>query len=215
MDGASARMLCLASDTGHEGAVRQEGLLQETGTWQPAEQGSQGAPSMKLFALVLTLAVLAGSQASLLSDEPTPRLEQVREAFWEYMAKAEKIKELIHKSELGREINSRVSHSLLAAYSYGTEVQKQLPAVAQELVAKLSKDTDLLVQKVSGDLRELNQKVQPSIAELQKSVEELQAGLAPYAEGLLEQLHSQLGPYAQDLQGRLGSLWASFLQHFQ
>ncbi|XP_050786801.1 apolipoprotein A-IV-like isoform X2 [Gopherus flavomarginatus] len=253
------------------------------------------APSMKLFALVLMLAVLAGSQAFLLSDEPTPRLEQVLEAFWEYVAKAtsstEKTMELIRKSELGQEIN-RISHSLVAANSYGTELQMQLPPGAQELVAKLSKDAEMLVQKIAGDLRELTQKVQPY-------TEELQARLAPYAEELLEQaeqraetlrrglmagtqelseklqqnveeLRSQLGPYAQelsgrlqqhgqefqqglepyvkklqgslsqgvqhvrrnlypyaedlpqklnpyaeDLQGRLGSFWASFLQHFQ
>ncbi|XP_073178537.1 uncharacterized protein [Lepidochelys kempii] len=42
----------------------------------PSHQGVREAPSMKLFTLILTLAILAGSQASLLSDEPTPRLEQ-------------------------------------------------------------------------------------------------------------------------------------------
>uniref|UniRef100_A0A8C3T0I4 Apolipoprotein A-IV n=1 Tax=Chelydra serpentina TaxID=8475 RepID=A0A8C3T0I4_CHESE len=140
--------------------------------------------------------------------------------------------ELIRKSELGQEINSRIGLSLVAASSYGTELQKPLPPAAQELVAKLRTDTELLVQTIAGDLRELSQRVQPYTEELQQSVEELQAGLAPYAEGLLQQaeqragtlrrgaatgtrelgeklqqsveeLRSQLGPYAQELSGRL------------
>ncbi|CAM4625928.1 unnamed protein product [Lepidochelys kempii] len=188
---------------------------------------------MKLFTLILTLAILAGSC---------------------------------------------ISYSLAAANTYGTELQKQLPLVAQELAAKPSKGTEQLVQKIAGELQRKGQ----------WSVEDLQAGPAPYAEGLLEQaeqraetlhhsvaagtqelserlqqsvekLRSQLGPfaqelserlqqpvqdfqqglepylqklqgslshgvqhvrrnlhpYAEDLQGRLGSLWASFLQHLQ
>ncbi|CAM4680005.1 unnamed protein product [Lepidochelys olivacea] len=181
---------------------------------------------MKLFTLILTLAILAGSQASLLSDEPTPRLEQVRKGFWEYVAKAtsstEKTMELIRKSELGQEINSCISYSLAAANTYGTELQKQLPLVAQELAAKPSKGTEQLVQKIAGELQRKGQ----------WSVEDLQAGPAPYAEGLLEQaeqraetlhhsvaagtqelserlqqsvekLRSQLGPFAQELSERL------------
>ncbi|CAM4698850.1 uncharacterized protein LOC125625882 [Caretta caretta] len=181
---------------------------------------------MKLFTLILTLAILAGSQASLLSDEPTPRLEQVRKGFWEYVAKAtsstEKTMELIRKSELGQEINSCISHSLAAANTYGTELQKQLPLEAQELAAKPSKGTEQLVQKIAGELQQKGQ----------WSVEDLQAGPAPYAEGLLEQaeqraetlhhsvaagtqelserlqqsvekLRSQLGPFAQELSERL------------
>ncbi|CAM5135581.1 unnamed protein product [Natator depressus] len=189
----------------------------------PSHRGVREAPSMKLFTLLLTLAILAGSQASLLSDEPTPRLEQVCKAFWEYVAKAtsstEKTMELIRKSELGQEIKAAASAT---AWRLPTTMAQSCRSSCP-LWPRSWWPSRARAQ--SSWCRRLQWKGQ-------RSVEDLQAGPAPYAEGLLEQaeqraetphhsvaactqelseklqqsvekLRSQLGPFAQELSKRL------------
>ncbi|KAF5898187.1 apolipoprotein A-I-like, partial [Clarias magur] len=63
---------------------------------------------MKVF-LVLVLAVFAGCQANLFyADEPKPQLEQLTDAFWDYVAKAthtaEDTLKTIKESQLGQEV---------------------------------------------------------------------------------------------------------------
>uniref|UniRef100_A0A8C8SBE5 Apolipoprotein A-IV n=1 Tax=Pelusios castaneus TaxID=367368 RepID=A0A8C8SBE5_9SAUR len=152
-----------------------------------------------------------GCQAASFSEEPTPKHEQVREAFWAYVAKADWsgrggagldlfLRPLISWGPARAPFpsqpclaphSSRISHSLAAASTYSSELQKQLPPVTREIVARLSKDTELLAQRTTGDLWDVSQRAQPYMEELQQTVQqsiaELHAGLTPYAEGLLEQ----------------------------
>ncbi|KAF5898188.1 apolipoprotein A-I-like, partial [Clarias magur] len=59
--------------------------------------------------VVLVLAVFTGCQANLFyADEPKPQLEQLTDAFWDYVAKATHTAEgalkMIRESQLGQEV---------------------------------------------------------------------------------------------------------------
>ncbi|KAF5898185.1 apolipoprotein A-I-like, partial [Clarias magur] len=63
---------------------------------------------MKVF-LVLAIVAFAGCQANLFyADEPKPQLEQLTDAFWDYVAKAthtaEDTLKMIRESQLGQDV---------------------------------------------------------------------------------------------------------------
>nr|XP_060640224.1 uncharacterized protein LOC132780524 [Anolis sagrei ordinatus] len=194
---------------------------------------------MRFGAVFLALAVLTGSYASFLSDEPRrPRLEQIHDTIREYIDKISKSTsdnlQTIRNSELGREINARVSDSLASAQSYQAELQKQLPPVAQDLLQKIITDLKQVNEKMQPFAEELNQKMQGGVSQLQER-------LAPFAEDLLEQaeqhtqtlrqalasgteelkanlqrnvedLQAQLGPLAEDMKGKIQQQVEDFRQ---
>ncbi|XP_061453871.1 apolipoprotein A-IV-like [Rhineura floridana] len=185
---------------------------------------------MKLLVVFLSLAIVTGSQASFLSDEPArPRLEQIHDTIRDYLAKISKTTteniDSIRNSELGKEINTRITESIDSAKSYQAELQKHLPLAAQDAVQKLIEQLQELDQTVQPFTDNLNQKVQGSVTKIHKH-------LAPYAEELLEQaeqhtvtlrqtlasgtedltqklhqnveeLRTQLGPLAEDLKAKI------------
>ncbi|KAI1886298.1 hypothetical protein AGOR_G00212560 [Albula goreensis] len=70
---------------------------------------------MKVFA-VLAIVAFTGCHANLLwADEPKPQMEQLKDAFWDYVAKATQTAEdtlqMIRKSELGQEVNAKITES--------------------------------------------------------------------------------------------------------
>ncbi|XP_067411429.1 apolipoprotein A-IV-like [Emydura macquarii macquarii] len=158
---------------------------------------------MKLLAGVLWLAVLIGSQASPLSKEPTPRLEQVKEAISNYAHEViGTTMKLIQTSELGTEIEQWTLYRKID--NLFDELGEKLPPQVEEQLRKLSRYADGLLSGILGNLYVLERTVQ-------SYKQELQAALESYSEGPLELLEqygkqvSSLAPAREELQEKLGS----------
>ncbi|XP_017325911.1 apolipoprotein A-I [Ictalurus punctatus] len=197
---------------------------------------------MKVF-LVLVLAVLTGCQANLLyGDEPKPQLEKLTDAFWEYVAKAthtaEDTLKTIRESQLGQEVNTRLTAGANVAIEYAVTLQKQVNPLAQDIITKFTKEAEVLKERLKQDLTTVRDKLEPYADDLktqiQQRVEELRVAVAPYAEsfdsdalkttvlqkteelrGSLEEkvkeLQSQLEPYTDELRQKVDQ----HLQEFQ
>merc|ERR1712212_1172770 len=93
----------------------------------PREKAGRDAV-MKVF-VVLAIAVLSGCHANLFyADEPKPQLEQLTDAFWDYVAKATKTAEdsiqMIRKSQLGQEVKPRITASTDVPSQYAVTLQQ-------------------------------------------------------------------------------------------
>ncbi|XP_068180232.1 apolipoprotein A-IV-like [Antennarius striatus] len=185
---------------------------------------------MKVF-VVLALAVLSGCHANLFyADAPKPQLEVLTDAFWDYIKKATQTADdtlqMIRKSQIGQEVNARLTESANIAGNYAVSIQQQLPPAAQDMIIKVSTEADTLRERVSQELSTVRVWLEPYAedmkAQIQQTVEQLKQELAPYADSMdsealraivvqkseelqtsLEQsvkdLQTQLGPYTDDL----------------
>ncbi|XP_046896907.1 apolipoprotein A-IV-like [Hypomesus transpacificus] len=197
---------------------------------------------MKVF-VVLAIAVVSGCHANIFyADEPKPQLEQMTDAFWDYVAKATQTAEdtiqMIRKSQLGQDVNARITESAGIASQYAVTLQEQLPPLAQDLMTKITQEAEVLRERLSQDLTSVRGKLEPFADDLkiqvQQRVELLKQELAPYAESLdsdalratllqkseelktsldqsVKELQSQLGPYTEELQQKVDL----HLQEFQ
>ncbi|XP_036393844.1 apolipoprotein A-IV-like [Megalops cyprinoides] len=189
---------------------------------------------MKVF-LVLAFVAFTGCHANLLwADPPKSQLEQVKDAFWDYVAKATQTAEdtlkMIRQSELGQEVNARITESADAASQYAVTLHSQVTPLAQDLVTKISQEAELLKERLGKDLITVRDQLEPYSEELkskiQQHVEKLRQELAPYTESLdtaalkatllqkseelkgsleqsVQELQSQLGPYTEELKEKV------------
>ncbi|XP_018587776.2 uncharacterized protein LOC108922240 [Scleropages formosus] len=179
---------------------------------------------MKVF-VVLALAVFTGCHANLLwADEPKPQLELVKDAFWDYVAKAthtaEDTLKMIRESQLGQEVNARIAESADAASQYTMALRSQLTPLAQDMLTKISAEAELLRKRLAEDLSSARSKLEPFAedlkAKIQERVELLKQEMAPYAESLdtetlkatvlqkSEELKGSLEQSVKELQSKLG-----------
>uniref|UniRef100_A0A8D0A1Z6 Apolipoprotein A-I-like n=1 Tax=Sander lucioperca TaxID=283035 RepID=A0A8D0A1Z6_SANLU len=174
---------------------------------------------------------LAGSHANLFyADAPKPQLDVLTDAFWDYVAKATETADdtlqMIRKSQFGQDVSARLTESADVASKYAVTLQEQLPPAAQDLIVKVTTETDVLRERMIQELNTAKDKLQPYTedmkAQIQQRVEQLKQELAPYADSMdtealrttlkekteelkasLEQsvkdLQAQLGPYTDDL----------------
>ncbi|XP_030644466.1 apolipoprotein A-IV-like [Chanos chanos] len=171
-----------------------------------------------------------------------PDLDLLTDAFWDYVAKAtltaEDTLKMIRQSELGQEVNSRISKSSDAINQYTVAVRGQVTPLTQELLDKLSQEAEQLKVRLEQDLSSLKSQLEPYAEELrmevQKQVEQLKQNVAPYSEALdahtlratllqkseelrgsleksVKQLESQLGPHTEELKEKMDQ----HLQDFQ
>ncbi|CAG6014855.1 unnamed protein product [Menidia menidia] len=199
--------------------------------------------SVMRILVVLAVAVLSGCHANIFyADAPKPQLEVVTDAFWDYIAKATQTADdtlqMIRKSPVGQEINTRLTESADIASRYAVSLQEQLPPAAHDLMSKISSEADVLKNVLTQELSSVRDNLEPYTenmkAQIQQRVEQLKQELAPYAESLdsealrgvllqrseelktsLEQsvkdLQAQLGPYTDDLKQKVDQ----HLQEFQ
>ncbi|XP_038850885.1 apolipoprotein A-I-like [Salvelinus namaycush] len=190
--------------------------------------------NMKVLA-VLAIAILSGCHANLFyADEPKPQLEQLTDAFWDYVAKATKTADdtvqMIRKSQLGQDVNDRITESADVASQYAISLQEQLPPAAKDLMTKITQEAEVLKERLEQDLGSVKGKLEPYAEEMktqvQQRVEQLKQDLAPYAESLdsealratllqkseelkgsleqsVKEMQSQLGPYTDELKQKV------------
>ncbi|CAL8289950.1 unnamed protein product [Merluccius merluccius] len=198
---------------------------------------------MKVF-VVLAIAVFSGCHGNIFyADEPKPQLEVLTDAFWDYVAKATQTADdtlqMIRKSQLGQDVNSRLTESADVASQYVVTLHKQLSPMAQDLVLTISVEAELLRERLSQDLSSVRGTLEPYAEEMktkiQQRVEQLKQELAPYAESLdsealkttlvqkseelkisleqsVKELQSQTGPYTEELKQRVDQHLRDFLE---
>ncbi|XP_032374710.1 apolipoprotein A-IV isoform X2 [Etheostoma spectabile] len=181
--------------------------------------------------VVLIVALFSGSHANLFyADAPKPQLDVLTDAFWDYVSKATQTADdtlqMIRKSQFGQDVSARLTESADVASKYAVTLQEQLPPVAQDLIVKVTTETDVLRERMIQELNTVKDKLQPYTddmkVQIQQRVEQLKQELAPYADSVdtealrttlkekteelkanLEQsvkdLQAQLGPYTDDL----------------
>ncbi|XP_068591702.1 apolipoprotein A-IV-like [Cebidichthys violaceus] len=189
---------------------------------------------MKVLA-VLVLAVFTGCHAN-------DKQDLVTDNFMDIVAVAtQKVYDtlqMIKESQLGQDVDARLTESFDVANKYAVTLQEQLPPAAQDLITKVTTEADVLRERVNQELSAVSRLglfpyTEDMKAKIQQRVEQLKQELAPYAESMdtealrttlmqkseelktsLEQsvkdLQAQLGPYTDDLKLKVTSLYEAF-----
>uniref|UniRef100_A0A671LTU4 Apolipoprotein A-IV a n=1 Tax=Sinocyclocheilus anshuiensis TaxID=1608454 RepID=A0A671LTU4_9TELE len=155
---------------------------------------------MKTF-VVFVIAVFTGCHANVMwQDQPEPSMNLVKNSFRNYGSQAtltaEITPQMIRNSELGQEINDRISKSTDAINKYTLAIQSQVTPMTRDLLAKLSQEADQLKLHLEQEMT--------SIGDIEEQVEQLKKDVAPYAETLnSEALRSTLVQGAEELKTKL------------
>ncbi|KAJ8335013.1 hypothetical protein SKAU_G00406520 [Synaphobranchus kaupii] len=195
---------------------------------------------MKVF-VVLVLAVFTGCHGNMLSaSQPMPQLKElVKDAFWDYVAKAthtaEETLQMVRHSELGQEVNAQITDSTDEAEQLKARLAKDLNikrVQLEALKAALLQKSEELKESLEQSVKELQAQLEPHTEELKAKVDqhlqEFQKSVAPLAQSFQtqlvqktqeiqqnlapygEDLREKLDPLAQDLKAQLTTLWESF-----
>ncbi|KAI1886296.1 hypothetical protein AGOR_G00212540 [Albula goreensis] len=199
--------------------------------------------AMRTFVL-LALFALTGCHANILwADEPKPQLEQVKDAFWDYVAKATRTAEdtlqMIRKSQLGQEVNAKITESADLAGKYAVTLRSQVTPLAQDLLTQITKEAELMKERLGQDLTTVRSQLEPYAedlrAKIEQQVEKLRQEVAPYTESLdtealratvlqkseelkgsleqsVKELQAQLGPYTEELKDKVDQRLREFQQ---
>nr|XP_020445789.1 apolipoprotein A-IV-like [Monopterus albus] len=143
--------------------------------------------------VVLALAIFSGCHANLFyADAPKPQLEVLTDAFWDYVAKATQTADdtlqTIKTSQFGQEISAQLTEGTEVARKYAATLQEQFQPTAQDLIAKITTEADVLKARVTQELSSVRDKLEPYTEnikiQVEQRVEQLKQELAPYTESL-------------------------------
>ncbi|XP_028316379.1 apolipoprotein A-IV-like [Gouania willdenowi] len=162
---------------------------------------------------LVVFALLAVCNANILWHEvPKTNLEMVKEAFWDYVAKAthtaEESMKQIKESELGQEVNAKISQSTDTVNQYIVSLRTQVAPLTQDFITQFTQETEQLKARLEKDMTAVSENLQPYaeqlVARLQAQVEELKKEAAPYAEAMdPEALKTILLQKSQEMKGQL------------
>ncbi|XP_068189727.1 apolipoprotein A-IV-like [Antennarius striatus] len=141
--------------------------------------------------VVLALAAFSACNANILWQEPKSNLDVVKDAFWEHVARmrltAEESLEQIRQSELGQEMNTRISQSADTVNHYIAALQSQVAPLKENFMTRFSQEAEQLKASLDKNLATVNDNLQPymdMVSKLQEQVEELKKDTVPYAEAM-------------------------------
>ncbi|KAM6899227.1 apolipoprotein A-IV a [Xenentodon cancila] len=157
--------------------------------------------------VLVLLALFSVCSANLLWQEPKTNLDVVKEAFWDYVAKATLTAEdslsQIRQSELGQEVNSRISQSVDTVNQYITTLRTQAAPLTQDFMTRFIQEADQLKARLETAVS-TSPYAEEMVARLQSQVEELKKEAASYAAAMdPEALKAILLQKSQDLKGQL------------
>ncbi|XP_068603454.1 apolipoprotein A-IV-like [Brachionichthys hirsutus] len=171
---------------------------------------------------VLALATFCACNANILWPEPKSNLDVVKDAFWDHVAAARltagESLEQIRQSELGQEMNARISQSVDTVNRYIAALQGQVAPLKEDFMSRFSQEAEQLKARLEKDLATVSDNMQPymdMVSKLQEQVEELRKETAPYAEAMdpealkavllqrSQELKAQLAKSANELQVRM------------
>ncbi|XP_073340209.1 uncharacterized protein [Pagrus major] len=143
--------------------------------------------------VVLALAVFTGCNANIVwQNQPRQQVDMVKDAFWDYVAKATMTAEdslkQIRQSQLGKEVNTLISESTDAVNKLTDALRTQVAPLTQDLMSKFTQEAEQLKTRVEKDLTAMGTRLQPFteelVADLQRKVEELKRDAVPYANAM-------------------------------
>merc|ERR1712235_23634 len=197
--------------------------LAETTTYLTSEESS----SIMKVLLVLYLAVFTVCNASPVWEiQPKAQLDIVTDAFWGHVAKATKTAEEtmqnIKLSELGQQVNAMISESGDAVNKYTVALRGQVTPLTEDLLAKITKEGELLKTRLEQDLTTMRGQLKPYAeelnADLQKQVKELMKEVNVYVDAMdSESLRAAVLQKGEELKASLEKnvkvLQAQFVPH--
>uniref|UniRef100_A0A8C6WKX2 Apolipoprotein A-IV n=1 Tax=Neogobius melanostomus TaxID=47308 RepID=A0A8C6WKX2_9GOBI len=177
---------------------------------------------------LVALALISVCNANILwHEQPKTSVDLVKDAFWDYVAKATQMAEdslkQIQESELGQDVNTKLSQSADTVNQYVVALRTQAGPLSQNLLTEITQQTETLKARMESELAAVNGNLQPYaeklVADLQTKMDELKRDVAPLAEAmdpeslktvlmqksqdLKTSLQAQMGPYADDMRQKL------------
>ncbi|XP_031151633.1 apolipoprotein A-IV-like [Sander lucioperca] len=165
-----------------------------------------------IMKVLVVLALFSVCNANILWQEPKSNMDLVKDAFWDYVAKAtltaEDSLQQIRQSELGQEVNAKISQSADTVNQYIVALRAQAAPLTQDFMTQFTQEAEQLKARLEKDLTAVSTNMQPYaeeiVAHLQRQVEELKKEVAPYAESMdAEALKAVLLQKSQELKGQL------------
>ncbi|KAM3596557.1 uncharacterized protein V6R79_016597 [Siganus canaliculatus] len=162
--------------------------------------------------VLVLLALFSVCNANILWQEPhKTNLDMVKDAFWDYVAKATQTAEdslkQIRESELGQEVNTKISQSADAVNQYIVTLRTQAAPLTQDFMTRFTQEVDQLKARLEKDITTVNTNLQPytdMVANLQRQVEELKNEAANYVEAMdTEALKMTLMQKSQELKSQV------------
>ncbi|XP_061884823.1 apolipoprotein A-IV a [Entelurus aequoreus] len=140
--------------------------------------------------LVLVLALLSVCHGNVVPHkQPEAQVDVVKDAFWDYVAKAtttaEDTLKLIRQSELGKEVNTLISESTAAISKLTEALHSQL---SQDFTSRFLEQAERLKVRLEKDLAAVSADLRPYAdevaAHVRQQVEELKKEASAYAQTL-------------------------------
>uniref|UniRef100_A0A4W6EI36 Apolipoprotein A-IV n=1 Tax=Lates calcarifer TaxID=8187 RepID=A0A4W6EI36_LATCA len=160
----------------------------------------------------------------LWQEPPKSNLEVVKDAFWDYVAKAtltaEDSLKQIRQSELGQEVNARISQSADTVNQYVVALRTQVAPLTQDFMTQFTQEAERLKARLEKDVTTVSTSLQPYaeelVAHLQRQVEELRKGetlkavllqksqeLKAQLDKSVNQLQAQMVPYTEEMKQKM------------
>ncbi|KAI4876211.1 hypothetical protein NFI96_017947 [Prochilodus magdalenae] len=167
--------------------------------------------NMKVL-VVLAIVAFAGCNANVMwRGQAGPSMEMVKDAFWEYVGKAtqttEDILQKIRESEMGQEVNARISESADVINKYAVVLRGQMTPMTQEMLTRVFQEAEQLKMRLQQDLSSVKSQLEPYVQEvmsnLQEQVEQLKKDVAPYTDMDSEALKATLLQKTEELKANL------------
>ncbi|MCX7564624.1 apolipoprotein A1/A4/E family protein, partial [Xanthomonadaceae bacterium XH05] len=132
---------------------------------------------MKFVAVILALAIISGCHGNFLfQDEPKNRWEEAVDQFWNHVSKltsrAEEMRDNIKATQLGRELDTLISDTMMELQMYKDDMHSKLGPYAQETAQKFNEDLQLLASKLRTHMEEARDRVTEYTQELQAMVQQ-------------------------------------------
>ncbi|KAJ8354781.1 hypothetical protein SKAU_G00223480 [Synaphobranchus kaupii] len=180
--------------------------------------------AMRVFVL-LALVAFTGCQANVLrSVEPTPQLDQMKQAFWDYLTSAAQTAkstlQTIKETELGQQVSAKIEESAFVARQYALVLQDQVSVVGQESFNMVADQVDRLKERLWQDVSAVRAQLEPYTeplkANIEQKLEKLMQEVAAFTESLdaealkasllqrSEELKQTLEQSVKELQAQLG-----------
>uniref|UniRef100_A0A4W6EI58 Apolipoprotein A-IV n=1 Tax=Lates calcarifer TaxID=8187 RepID=A0A4W6EI58_LATCA len=168
----------------------------------------------------------------LWQEPPKSNLEVVKDAFWDYVAKAtltaEDSLKQIRQSELGQEVNARISQSADTVNQYVVALRTQVAPLTQDFMTQFTQEAERLKARLEKDVTTVSTSLQPYAeelvahlqrqamdpetlkavllqksqelkAQLDKSVNQLQAQMVPYTEEMKQKMEQSLEEFQSSM----------------
>uniref|UniRef100_A0A673AMT2 Apolipoprotein A-IV n=1 Tax=Sphaeramia orbicularis TaxID=375764 RepID=A0A673AMT2_9TELE len=169
--------------------------------------------------MVLVLAVfIAGCNAHIVRpNQPSHQVDMMKEAFWDYVAKAtmtaDSSLQQIRQSELGKEVNSLISQSTEAISKFSETWRTQVAPLTQDLMDRFTQESEQLKTRLQNDLTTLSsssmdpealktilmQKSQELKTQMDLKMSELQAQMVPYTEEMKQKMDQSLEEFQRSM----------------